>query len=100
MNWLTLILIGAGALMLISASLGLHRFPNPLSRLHATGKVGGMATTSLLLALLSLHFSFAMALKVILIIVLTHFTAAQAAQVIARSTKSRSKSLVLEHKEN
>ena len=99
MTILNVFLIGSGALMLMGASIGFLRFPDPLSRLHATGKVGGMATTCLLLSLFSLHASFGMGLKVLLIIVLLHFTAAQSAQSIARSTKRQQQPINLKSPE-
>jgi len=92
MSLLAIFSLGLGSLMLIGAAIGLHRFPNALSRLHATSKVGGMATSFLLIALLCLQPSLGLAIKVILIIVLLHLTAAQSAQIIARSSTSSLKS--------
>ena len=83
MNILSAILIGLGVLFFIAGTLGLWRFPDTLSRLHALTKADGLGLGLITLGLLPMAGSVLAALKLILVWLLVLFSGAIAAQLIA-----------------
>lgn len=86
MNVISIVLVAISALLIFTAAIGVLRFPDATSRLHAVGKVGGLAAIALLLAHLVESPSLYTFFKVALIALLMIFTSAQAAQVLAHSS--------------
>ena len=73
------------------AALGVFRFSDAISKLHAAGKAGGIATGILFLAVMICEPSFRNIFKCMFILSLYYLTSAQAAQLIARAYLQRHK---------
>ncbi len=82
---IVLILIFLGSLFILIAAIGLLRFRDPLSRMHATTKATSFGLL-LMLTGVGLHFLTAVALiKAVLVIVFIYLTAPLAAHSISRT---------------
>lgn len=82
---LTVVLVSAGVLFYLAGSLGLLRFADPLSRLHALTKADNLGLGLIVLALLLHVESPATGFKLILIWALALLAAATSASLLARS---------------
>lgn len=82
---LTVVLVSTGVLFYLAGSLGLLRFADPLSRLHALTKADNLGLGLIVLALLLHVESPATGLKLILIWGLALLAAATSASLLARS---------------
>ena len=80
---LGLLAIAAGAFFFLAGTVGLIRFPDPLSRLHALTKADNLGLGLVVLGLLPFALDGLMALKLLLIWVLVLVSGATAAQLIA-----------------
>jgi len=81
-----LVLLGCGFALL--AAIGVVRFPDCYSRLHAATKAGAFGGTLLALAV-GLHFShWGTWLEIILLVILFYTTMPVAAHLIARASQS------------
>ncbi|MBN1117952.1 MAG: monovalent cation/H(+) antiporter subunit G [Bacteroidales bacterium] len=79
------IILLLGALFILIASIGLIRFKDILSRMHATTKATSFGILLLLIAV-SLYFgTYIVTLKSILIIIFVYLTAPLAAHSVAKS---------------
>ena len=93
MNLLVIILLGLGMLFFVDGSIGLIRFPDFYTRLHAAGKLDtmGLLTTMLALALYAVHdFSGAAVLtglKIMLIVVFVFITSPTATHAIVDAAR-------------
>ena len=83
----TVILVGAGALLFLAGVLGLLRFPDTLSRLHAISKADNLGLGLIVLGLLPQATSLSEGLKLLCIWLLAQLSAATASQVLARSVQ-------------
>lgn len=91
MNGLLAILSGvsiaAGAFFFVAGTVGLVRFPDALSRVHALTKADNLGLGLIVLGLLPLASGLAEALKLVLIWGLVLFGGASAAQLIAAAVR-------------
>jgi len=79
--------ITAGALFFLAGTVGLLRFPDPFTRLHALTKADNLALGLVVLGLLPQAGSVAGALKLVCIWLLALLSGASASQLIARSLR-------------
>ena len=89
MSWLadlfTLVAVSAGAFFFIAGTVGLLRFPDTLTRLHALTKADNLGLGLVVLGLLPQAGSVAAALKMVLIWLLVLLASAVVSQLIARA---------------
>jgi multicomponent Na+:H+ antiporter subunit G len=85
----TLLCVGAGAILVLASTLGLIRFPDTLSRLHALSKADNLGLGLVVLGLLPQAASVAGALKLICVWLLAQLSAATTSQLIAGAVHSR-----------
>lgn len=81
----TVVLVSAGALLFLAGALGLLRFPDTLSRLHAISKADNLGLGLIVLGLLPQSASVAGGLKLVCIWLLAQLSAATASQLLARA---------------
>lgn len=79
----TLLAVGAGALLFLAGTLGLLRFPDTLSRLHALSKADNLGLGLVVLGLLPQADSLVGGLKLVCVWLLAQLSAATASQLIA-----------------
>ena len=84
--------IGAGLVFFLAGTVGLIRFPDSLSRLHALTKADNLGLGLIVLGLLPHVTSLTMALKLVVIWLLVQFAGATVAQLIARLARADEKS--------
>ncbi len=94
MTWLphvfTVLATAAGAIFFLAGTVGLLRFPDPLTRLHALTKVDNLGLGLIVLALLPRASDLLMALKLISCWLLVQLSAAVVTQLLARVALPRS----------
>lgn len=83
----TVVLVGAGALLFLAGVLGLLRFPDTLSRLHAISKADNLGLGLIVLGLLLQATSVSEGLKLLCIWLLAQLSAATASQLLARAVQ-------------
>jgi monovalent cation/proton antiporter MnhG/PhaG subunit len=94
MNILICFLLLVTSLLMLSSALGLWRFSDTMSRLHATGKIGSLAVIMMLSVNLVDDLSFYNLVKTLLLILLVYFTTAHTTHIISNSLlKSKTSSL-------
>lgn len=86
-NIATIVLVSAGALLFLAGALGLLRFPDTLSRLHAISKADNLGLGLIVLGLLPQMASLADGLKLLCIWLLAQLSAATASQLLARAVQ-------------
>jgi multicomponent Na+:H+ antiporter subunit G len=79
----TLVFVVAGALLFLAGTLGLLRFPDTLSRLHALSKADNLGLGLIVIGLLPQTPSVAGGVKFVCIWLLAQLSAATASQLIA-----------------
>jgi multicomponent Na+:H+ antiporter subunit G len=84
-DWLISILLIAGAFFVMVAGIGILRFKDIFSRLHATTKATSFGVLLLILALVLFHQDFVITLKAFIVIVFIYLTAPLAAHTISKS---------------
>ncbi len=84
----SVVMIGAGIVFFLAGTVGLIRFPDSLSRLHALTKADNLGLGLIVLGLLPFATSFTMTFKLVVIWLLVQFAGATAAQLIARLARS------------
>lgn len=89
MNILVAILILLGTAFAAIAALGVLRFPDTFSRLHAATKAGAFGGTLLLLAAALFFGSVRATVLALLAIIFFYMTAPIAAHIMARTQKHR-----------
>ncbi len=82
-NGFTLVFVAAGALLFMAGTLGLLRFPDTLSRLHALSKADNLGLGLIIIGLLPQTQSVAGGVKLVCIWLLAQLSAATATQLIA-----------------
>lgn len=85
----TLVMVSGGALLFLAGSLGLLRFPDTLSRLHALSKADNLGLGLIVLGLLPQVGSIAGGLKLVCVWLLAQLSAATASQLIAGALHRR-----------
>lgn len=81
----TVVLVTAGAALFLAGTLGLLRFPDTLSRLHAISKADNLGLGLIVIGLLPQATSVAGGLKLICVWLLAQLSAATASQLLARA---------------
>jgi multicomponent Na+:H+ antiporter subunit G len=85
----TLVVVAGGALLFLAGTLGLLRFPDTLSRLHALSKADNLGLGLIVLGLLPQVGSIAGGLKLVCVWLLAQLSAATASQLIAGALHRR-----------
>lgn len=85
---LTIIAICAGAFFFLAGSIGLLRFPDTLSRLHALTKADNLGLGMIVLGLLLQAAGWIAALKLVVIWCLSLLAGAIVTQLIALTTRA------------
>lgn len=81
----SIVLVSAGALLFLAGALGLLRFPDTLSRLHAISKADNLGLGLIVLGLLPQMAGIADGFKLLCIWLLAQLSAATASQLLARA---------------
>src|SRR5580700_124254 len=81
--------IGDGVFFFLAGTVGLLRFPDPLSRLHALTKADNLGLGLIVLALLPRSESLLAALKLVAIWALVQLAGATAAQLVGRAVRRK-----------
>jgi len=85
---LTILAVCAGAFFFLAGTVGLLRFPDPLSRLHALTKADSLGLGLVVLGLLFQMDGLLAALKLIGVWLLTLLAGATVTQLIARAART------------
>jgi multicomponent Na+:H+ antiporter subunit G len=85
---LTILAVAAGAFFFLAGTVGLLRFPDALSRLHALTKADNLGLGLVVLGLLFQTEGLLSALKLVAVWLLTLLAGATVTQLIARSAQS------------
>lgn len=83
LDLISVLLVTAGAFFFLAGTVGLLRFPDVLTRLHALTKADTLGLGMVVLGLLAQVSSFAAGLKLVFIWLLVLVSAASASQLIA-----------------
>ncbi|CAH1666494.1 Cation:proton antiporter [Hyphomicrobiales bacterium] len=78
----TVVMVVAGALLFLAGTLGLLRFPDTLSRLHAISKADNLGLGLVVIGLLPQMTSIAGGLKLVCVWLLAQLSAATASQLL------------------
>ncbi|MCC6203337.1 MAG: monovalent cation/H(+) antiporter subunit G, partial [Gammaproteobacteria bacterium] len=84
---LTVAAVSAGALLFMAGTVGLLRFPDALTRLHALTKVDNLALGLIVLGLLPHAGGWLGGLKLVGVWLLVQFSGAMVTQLIARALR-------------
>jgi multicomponent Na+:H+ antiporter subunit G len=84
LNLFTLIAVSSGAFFFLAGTVGLLRFPDSLTRLHALTKADNLGLGLIVLGLLPRTDGLLSALKLIVVWLLVQLSSAMVAQLIAR----------------
>ena len=84
-EWVTILLLLAGASFTLLAGLGVLRLPDIYTRMHAATKSGTLGVTGIVLALAVYFGQFGTGIRALLIVVFVYLTAPVAAHVIGRA---------------
>ncbi len=90
MHWpeiVTAVFLGIGCIFSLTGSLGLLRFPDFYSRLHAAGKTDSFAQAMILGGLLFVSPDWGVSVRLVLIAVLLLFTAPTATHAITKAAR-------------
>jgi multicomponent Na+:H+ antiporter subunit G len=83
----TIVAVSAGAVFFLAGTVGLLRFPDALTRLHALTKADNLGLGLVVLGLLPHAGGVLGGLKLIAVWLLTLFASAAASQLIARAAR-------------
>jgi multicomponent Na+:H+ antiporter subunit G len=83
----TIVAVSAGAFFFLAGSVGLLRFPDTLSRLHALTKVDNIGLGLVVLGLLPKADGVLVALKLIVVWLLVLLSGSTISQLIARAAR-------------
>ncbi len=87
LNIFTIVAVSAGAFFFLAGTVGLLRFPDTLTRVHALTKVDNLGLGLVILGLLPLTHGFMGGLKLVSIWLLVKVSSAIATQVIAHEVR-------------
>lgn len=93
MSFVISVLLFFSSLLMLSSAIGLWRFGDTMSRLHATGKIGSLAVILVLGINLISDISTYHVIKHLLLAMLIYFTTAHSTYVISNSFLKSKKSL-------
>ncbi|HJL40102.1 MAG TPA: monovalent cation/H(+) antiporter subunit G [Myxococcales bacterium LLY-WYZ-16_1] len=82
---IVLILVAAGTLFVVTAALGVLRFPDVWSRMHASTKAGTVGISLIMLGVAVQFGTLEMGLRALLIVLFTMVTSPTAAHLMGRS---------------
>lgn len=85
----TIVTVGAGAFFFVAGTVGLLRFPDTMTRLHALTKADNLGLGLIVLGLLPHMTSLRDAVKLLAIWLLVLLAGAVASQVVARVARRR-----------
>lgn len=85
----TVVAVGAGCFFFLAGTVGLLRFPDSLTRLHALTKADNLGLGLIVLGLLPQATGLLGALKLLAVWVLVQLSSATVAQVIAQALRRR-----------
>ena len=85
----SIVAIVAGALFFLAGTVGLLRFPDAYTRLHALTKADNLGLVLVIIGLLPQVASVLMGLKLVLVWLLVMLSSAAVSQLIARSVRRR-----------
>jgi multicomponent Na+:H+ antiporter subunit G len=88
-TWLSAVLVAAGALFFLAGTVGLLRFPDGLSRLHALSKADNIGLGLIVLGLLPLASDWTGAAKLVLLWLIVQASGAAVGQLLARALHDR-----------
>jgi multicomponent Na+:H+ antiporter subunit G len=88
----SIVAIGAGAFFYLAGTVGLLRFPDAYTRLHALTKADNLGLALVLVGLLPHLDGVLSALKLVLVWLLVMLSSAAVSQLIARSARGRDRS--------
>jgi len=83
----TVVAVGVGAFFFVAGTVGLLRFPDPLTRLHALTKADNLGLGLIVVGLLPRAQGPTGALKMIVVWLLVQLAGATVAQLIAREAR-------------
>lgn len=83
----TILMVTGGAFFFLAGTVGLLRFPDTLTRLHAVTKADNLGLGLVVLGLLPWANSWPAGLKLICVWLLVQFAGATVAQLIAREAR-------------
>jgi multicomponent Na+:H+ antiporter subunit G len=83
----TIICVSAGAFFIMAGTVGLLRFPDALTRLHALTKADNLGLGLIVFGLLPQVSSWTGALKLLAVWLLVQFSGAMVTQLIARAAR-------------
>src|SRR5262245_32617775 len=86
-NVFTVVAVGVGAFFFVAGTVGLLRFPDPLTRLHALTKADNLGLGLIVVGLLPRAHGPVGALKMIVVWLLVQPAGAPVAQLIAREAR-------------
>ena len=89
LDLLTIIAIFAGAVFYLAGTVGLLRFPDAYTRLHALTKADNLGLALVVIGLLPQMHSVLAALKLVLVWLLVLLSSAVVSQLIARTLRRR-----------
>ncbi len=87
LDLVTIIAVAAGALFIMAGTVGLLRFPDSLSRLHALTKADNLGLGLIVLGLLPQSQSLFAMLKLVAIWLLAQMAGATVTQLVARAIR-------------
>ncbi len=87
LNVFTIVMVSAGFIFFLAGTVGLLRFPDTLSRLHALTKADNLGLGLVVLGLLPRTESLFEGLKLIAVWLLVLLSAASVGQLIARAAR-------------
>jgi multicomponent Na+:H+ antiporter subunit G len=87
LNLFSVTAISAGLIFFLAGTLGLLRFPNALSRLHALTKADNVGLGLVVIGLLPLADNMLAGLKLVVVWVLVQLSGATVGQLIAQSIR-------------
>lgn len=94
LSWVSVALLASGAAFFLAGTVGMLRFPDAYTRLHALTKADNLGLGLIVLGLLLRVSSVAVALKLIGIWLLVLAASGAAAQLIARTARRNNVSSV------
>lgn len=89
LDFFTVAAVGGGVFFFLAGTVGLLRFPDALSRLHALTKADNLGLGLVVLGLLPRSTSLLAALKLVAIWALVQLAGATAAQLIGRAVRRK-----------
>src|SRR6202046_1833217 len=85
----TVLFVSAGAVFFLAGTVGLLRFPDPLTRLHALTKADNLGLGLVVLGLLPQADGYLPALKLVAVWLLAQLAGATVSQMVARTLRRR-----------